>query len=116
MSQQSGPLGSFGGDREGLLRVAERLLGRAQRHCSFRRLRKPVPSPGRERVGVGPLRRGSIRLDVVRRDHAGKLLIPDRLEVMRDGEMLPTAVALRERRVRDLADQALEERVLPSLR
>ena len=103
-------------DLERLLGEDERLVRRAERRRPLGRLPEPVARPGGERVGVGPLGGGAERLDVVRGDHARQLVVAGRLEVVRGREVPAPAVGLRQHPVGDLADDALDERVLARAR
>ena len=71
---------------------------------------------GRDRGALLPLGVGPIGVEVVRRQDAGDLVVAEALEVARGGEVPGSAVAARERSVRDLADEPMDEAVLPALR
>ncbi len=76
--------------------------GRAQRDPGLR--------PDRVRFGA---RRGRLeRGQVVGRERADELVLAERLEEPGGGQVTLPAVALGERRVRDLADERLDEAVL----
>ena len=68
-----------------------------------------------EGVGLGTLRRRAQRLDVMGGDEPDQLVVVERLEVSRNGGVLAAAVGLRQRAVGDLADEPLQERILPAL-
>ena len=70
------------------------------------------PRLRRERPAVGIVRRGAVGREVVRGERAGQLVLAERLEEAGRGEVAAASVAPRQRPVRDLADERLDERVL----
>ena len=74
------------------------------------------PRLARERLGFGAVGRGPVRRQVVRCQCAGELVVTERFEVARRGEVPAAPVAHREGRVGDLADDGLDEGVLAPFR
>ena len=108
-------LGRVEGDPEGVLEVAQRLLAGAQAGGPLGGAVEGEAGLDAERsplVALGALLVGG---QVVGGEHAGQLLVAERLEVARRGEVPLAALAAGERAVGDLAHQALGEAVLPPL-
>ena len=107
-------IGQLAGALEGALRLrvrAEgvRALGRPHEHLE--RLRPQL-------VGVGIIRRGVVRVEVVSGDDLDDLVLlraPCRCEELSGCEVLGLPLASRDRLVGDPLDDVLEERVLPPL-
>ncbi len=114
--QDGGPFFPGGGDRECLLAEHQRLVGRGELSRARRRLCQPVASTGTQGLAVATDRCRLQRLHVVRRDRAGELVVTGGLEVVGHCEVPGPAVGLGQHAVGDLADDALDEGVLPPLR
>ena len=80
--------------------------GRAQRN----------PGLGGERVGLVTGGRCLVGGEVVAGEHARQLVVAERLEIAGRGEMLRATVALGQRLIRDLSNDALDEPVLAAFR
>ena len=72
------------------------------------------PGLRRHRLAGRSVRSGSIGRDEVARDHPGQLLVAEGLEMACGGQVPGPAVALRQGPVGDLADERLDEGVLPA--
>jgi hypothetical protein len=107
--------GGFGGDREGRgvvpngqparAQLARPLCGAAERHAGL----------GGHRGSLGPVRMRPVGVDVVLRQDAGELVVAERLVVAGRRQVARPTIVARERAVRDLAQQALYEPVVPPL-
>ena len=72
-------------------------------------------SLGGDGIGLGALIGCFARGQVVVCERAGQLVLAEALEVTRGGQVTRASVAARQRAVRDLADERLDELVLPAL-
>ena len=113
--QQAGSLDRLRGHLERIPEEAGRLLLGAQGH-------RPVAGraerdPGLAGKGVGLRALGGVpeRRQVVHREGARQLLVHERLEVAGGSQVARLAIAPSKGRVRDLADQRLDERELAAL-
>ncbi len=108
-------VGRVGGDFQGKLHVGERVSGRGERARARRRAAKCHPrlcGHGSPFLAAGL---GVERLNIVLCQHPRQLIVAEHLEVSSSREMTRPSVALRQRAVGDLLDEALDESVLASL-
>ena len=118
---RSGPLQDVGLLRwvsrhfQGFPQERHGLARRAERGCTFGRGTQRHPRLGRERVGFRSLRGAAVGGQVLCRQRPGQLLATDRLEVARRRKVARPTVRARERVVRDLPDECLDEGVLAAL-
>jgi len=110
-----GPLGGIGGDLERLREERDRLLVRAEGGRSLGRPPERDAGLGRERIGLGRISGQPLRREVVPGEPARELVRAEVLEVARRREVADLPVPLRERVVRDLPDEGLDEGVLAAL-
>ena len=113
--EQRHPLVTDGREVERLLQVAQCLSGCTKSRGPLRSPAEPVARAGGQRLGIGARWRGLERLQVVRGDHCGQLVIASRLEVVSGSQVSATTVGLGQHAVGDLADDALHEGVLTPL-
>ena len=104
------------GDLDRLLEILHGLEGRPEGDGPIGGGPKSDPRLARERLGFGTFGRRPERRQVVGCQCAGELVVAERLEVARRGQVPAAAVAQREGRVGDLADDGLDERVLAPFR
>ena len=105
------------GELSRLLEVALRLGRGAERGSPLAGLRRAPPAPSPRSASASSASGSSaVGLEQVRGDHLGYLLLGERSrEVLGGGQVLGAALLLRQRLVRDLAEQVLEEAVLAVL-
>ena len=97
----------------------QRLGRRPERSCAIARAGQPVDDLRAKRVGIGRVGLELEGGEVVGRDDLDHFLFspaPARLEEAGRGQVPHLAVAARERLVRDVADEVLQEAVLAALR
>ena len=105
-----------GGDLERSLEVGQRLLGRPERKraiCGAPQCNTCLRSQG---LSLGTRRSGPVCVHVVACENAGQFLVAHCLEVTSRCQVASAAIALRQRSVRDLPDERLNELVLTPLR
>ena len=113
--KERGALARIRRDRDGLAEVGDGLVVRAERGGA-------LGGPGRASrawtataSASAPSGRCLVGRDVVRGQRAGQLVVAERLEVARRGEVAGPPLALGQRAVGDLADERLDEAVLAAL-
>src|SRR4051794_18078232 len=101
-----------------LLEMSLRLARRAQRRCALARPEEHLARLHLDLARVLCVRDCTVGVEVVRRQHLDDLVLVDegRLQIRGRGEMSRMPLALRERLVRDVANEVLEEAVLAVLR
>ena len=104
------------GDRECLLEVADRLVVGSQRAGSIGRTGERKARLAGDRIGLRAFVGGIASRKVVAGQRAGHLVVADALVVACDSQVPRAAVPARERAVRDLLDQRLDEPILAALR
>ncbi len=114
--QQVGPFRRLVGDLQGRAQQRLGLVGGTELHGPLRCTTQGQAGLDAQGLGLGPGLGGLEGGQVVRREHAGQLVLAEALEVARGGQVSDTAVAARERVVGDLADDRLDEAVLAALR
>ena len=107
--EQRHPLVTDGREVQRLLQVAKCLSRRTKGGGPLRSAAQPIARAGGQRLGIGARWRGLERLQVVRGDHDGQLVIASRLEVVGGSQVSATTVGLGQHAVGDLADDALHE-------
>ena len=108
-------LARIGRHLQRLVEEGDRLLVRAERGRPFRRSPEGDPSLPADGVRLGA-RRGFLECgEIVGGQRADQLVLAERLEMACRGEMPVAAVALGQGRIRDLADERLDEAVLAAL-
>ena len=98
------------------LQVRDRLFVRPERDRPVRGGPQGDPRLGGDRVGLLAFRRCEVRVQVVGREDAGRLVVAELLEVAGRREVPRPAIAPGERPVGDLAQERLGEAVLAALR
>ena len=114
--QQLDAIGRLRRDLERLVQERERLVMRMERGRTIGGRPECDASLGCDRGAFVALGAGPVRVQVVRREDAGDLVIVEAFEIARRRQVPRAAVPAREGPVRDLSDEPMDEAVLPALR